>query len=325
MADLINNYKLIKPFQNENAGFSRWTMAMKRGTIYFLKEFMDPIYPDENSLEETLRKTRIRECEDFEAKKCKLYKAINKVSDGNLIRITEFFRGDSHYYLTTEWVDHSNMSFTEIAGMDMREKLFLCRTAAHSLDALHSINIVHSDIKETNVLVHKSKGGRLVAKIIDYDSGFFEDCPPDNEDDLGGDQVYLSPEACLYLCGENVRLTCKMDVFAMGLLFYQYMTGNLPNFDRKKYSYAYEAVLDDVVLKADSENIPLPVREIIENMLLKDAEKRISAKEVYFLMTDYYDSLFPSKKKLMDENSNWSKYYRGSDRLKMSKEFFKTE
>lgn len=325
MADMINNYELLEPFQNQNAGFSRWTTAFKNGKRYFLKEFMDPKYPDQESLKENLRRTRIKECEAFEVAKRNLYTAINKASDGNLTRITEFFRADSRYYLATEWIDQDSLKFSQIAGMSLKDKLLLCRTAAHSLAALHSEKIAHSDIKETNVLVRLSKGGKPVAKIIDFDSSFFEYSPPDNEDELGGDQVYLSPEACMFFCGEDVNLTCKMDVFALGLLFHQYMTGELPYFDKNEYDYAHEAVLDDVILRADTADIPAPMGRIIEGMLLADPEKRSSASDVYIHLTEFYKQQFPSEsigKGYRVEHRSASTGT-GSSKLKMGKEFFK--
>ena len=324
MSDVINKYLLMDPFQNKNAGFSRWTTAKKGSRFYFIKEFMDPKYPDENSLSDALRDNRIRECKEFEKHKIKLYSTINEASDGNLVRIAEFFRVDSHYYMTTEWIDHDGMDFENIARMDMKDKLLLCRTAAHSLAALHSVRIAHSDIKDTNVLVHRSPGGKAVAKIIDVDCGFFEDDPPENEDELGGDQVYLSPEACLFFCGEDVHLTCKMDVFAMGLLFHQYLTGELPYFDKKEYDYAHEAVLDDVVLMADPACIPPKVGEIIENMLLLDAEKRISAQEVFDQLTEYYKNQYPTKTAgtAFGPKSDTKQQVK-KGKLKISKDFFK--
>lgn len=332
MPEILNEYELLKPFQNQNAGYSRWTIAQKENHVYFLKEFMDPKYPDEDSLRESLRKTRIKECESFETEKTKLYTAINNLSDGNLVRIEEFFRADSRYYIAADWIDEADLCMDEIAKVDLKDKLLLCRTAVHSLSILHSMRIIHSDIKDSNVIVHRSVGGKLVAKIIDFDCSFFEDCPPTNEDDLGGDQVYLSPEACMFFCGEDVKLTCKMDVFAMGLLFHQYLTGELPYFDKSEYEYAHEAVLDDVLLKADSADIPLPLREIIEHMLLKDADKRISASEVEILLDEYYKKMYPTSKRLMDNElpRDQENHHDESDKpvtmssgLKMSKDFFR--
>lgn len=327
MAEMLSSYKLLGSFQNQDAGFSRWTKAASRGRQYFLKEFMNPKYPDQESLKESLRKTRIKECEAFEIEKRNLYSAINKASDGNLVRIADFFRGDSHYYMSTEWVESCDLTFEEISRMGLKEKLILCRTAAHSIAALHSAGIAHSDIKNTNVIVHKSIGGKLVAKIIDYDCSFFENSPPDNEDDLGGDQVYLSPEACMFFCGEDVKLSCKMDVFALGLLFHQYWTGELPYFDKNEYEYAHEAVLDDVVLKSDSADIPNVVGNIIDRMLLKNADQRISAREVYDALTEFYNQRFSSvtggTRFGSDPSTDESDHRSKSSRLKMSDDFFK--
>ncbi len=146
------------------------------------------------------------------------------------------------------------------------------------------------------MIVHMSKGGKPVAKIIDFDACLYEYDLPEHEEDLEGDQVYLSPEACLFLCGEEARLSCKMDVFAMGLLFHQYLTGKLPWFDTDVYDYAHEAVLDDFVLKADAGAIQSPrLREIIESMLLRDPERRASATEVYSRLTAFCLEHFPDQ------------------------------
>lgn len=330
MSERINQYELLSPFQNNNAGFSRWAIAKKNSKKYFLKELINPKYPDEDSLSETLRGVRIKECRDFEEKRALLYSTVNDASDGNLVRIEEFFRADSHYYVSSRWIDDIRMNFTQIASLDLKDKLLICRTAAHSLACLHEKHVVHADIKDTNVLLHKTQAGCIVSKIIDFDTGFFESDPPCLEDDLGGDQVYLSPEACQFICGDEVALTCKMDVFALGLLFHQYFTGSLPCFDSGLYNYAHEAVLDDVILRADSADIPLPVQKIIESMLLCDPEKRISSREVYLLLTAFSDKLFPTLRPLESAMSRSEDRQPGSNRgantssrLRMSSDFFK--
>lgn len=326
MADLINGYELLNPFQNQDAGFSRWTTALKNGETYFLKEFISPKYPDESTLTENLRNTRIRECKTFEEEKSRLFREINKASDGNLVRITEFFRADARYYLTTEWIKGGSLSFSDISRMNMQDKLILCMTAAHALAGLHAANIAHSDIKETNVLVRVTARGKPVAKIIDFGCSFFVDNPPKDEDDLGGDQVYLSPEACLFFNGEDVRLSGKMDVFALGLLFHQYMTGDLPYFDKSEYDYAHEAVLDGFVLRADTADIPYTIGAIIEKMLLRDPEDRISMQEVYFLLSSYYKKMYKGghAEGWNTDNGGTEKSTVRSSKLKMSKEFFKS-
>jgi serine/threonine protein kinase len=286
MGEQINGYELTTPFQSENAGFSRWAFATRKGKAFFLKEFMDPTYPDEESLSPALRETRIADCKAFENEKSKLYETINAVSDGNTVKIFEFFRYDSHYYISSPKVEGVDISFEEIAELPLEDRVLLCRTAAHSIMKLHEVHVVHSDIKNTNVLIQRTATGKLIAKIIDFDCSFFEENPPGTEEDLGGDQVYLSPEACQLVCGDPIQLTCKTDVFAFGLLFHQYLTGELPGFNRAEFDYANEAVLDGQELNI-SDKLPEQLREMLKSMLVCEPQNRISMAEVYETLGGY--------------------------------------
>lgn len=283
MSEIINQYELLEPLQNRNAGFSRWTYATKAGKEYFLKEFLDPVYPTDESLSIDLRQSRIRDCEEYQLKKKQLYESINRASHGNIVRIEEFFRYDNHYYIATEKVHGQTISMENMIVLPFEERQFLCKSIAYEMMNLHKMHIVHADIKGNNILLKSTANGKLVGKIIDFDAGFFEDNPPRYEDELGGDQVYLSPEACQFICGDPITLTCKMDVFSLGLLFHEYLTGHLPEFDTETYDYAFEAVLDKHSLNIDS-SLPTELQMMIQSMLEADPEKRISMEEVYLLL-----------------------------------------
>ena len=280
MQEIMNGYELLEPFQNKNAGFSRWTYAIKENKEYFLKEFLNPVYPREKSISSDLRKRCMRDCEEYQLKKKHLYEEVNNVSDGNLVRIFEFFRCDSHYYISTEKIQECKNYFKDIAEKSLEDRILLCKTVAHSVKKLHQAHIVHADIKDSNILIKQTETGKLIGKIIDYDCSFFEDDPPQDEDELGGDQVYLAPEACQFICGDSVQLTCKMDVFALGILFHQYLTGVMPIFDTDEYKYIFEVVLEEQPVQV-SDALTLELQEMLTGMLEKDSEKRLSIEEVY--------------------------------------------
>ena len=77
---------------------------------------------------------------------------------------------------------------------------------------------------------------------------------------------------------EKGRLTRAIDVFALGLVFHQIFTGDLPEFDHEEYDYAFEAVLDDREL-IFSREIPELWRNMIISMTEKNVEKRITLDE----------------------------------------------
>lgn len=302
MSDIMNQYELLDPFDNKDAGFSRWTCAKKNGKSYFLKEFLDPVYPTAELLSPELCQQRIRECEEYEKKKKKFYEMVNLASQGNSVRINEFFRFENHYYIATEHIVGQKIPIGAMLAVPYENRFLLCKTIAYEMMHLHKAHIVHSDIKDSNIIIKMTKEGRLVGKIIDFDAGFFESDAPEYGEDLMGDQVYFAPEACQFICGEQVKMTCKIDVFALGILFHQYLTGKMPEFDRTEYDYVFDAVLDEQELKLAPE-LSEELQKMIYGMLECDPEKRLSMEEVYAIF-ERIDSKTETKTIDSDEDVN---------------------
>jgi serine/threonine protein kinase len=188
----------------------------------------------------------------------------------------------------TPRVVKARIAFADVVKQPLHRRALLCRSMAHTVLQLHRLGIVHADIKETNIILCPAANGNLTTKLIDFDASFFEDDPPRSEDELGGDQVYLAPEACRFLCGEEVQLTCAMDVFSLGLLFHQYLTGKLPDFDTKEYFYAHEAVLDDQVLGV-APYLDKTLRDMLQKMLACDPAERCTMEDVYKTLGMFVD------------------------------------
>lgn len=278
----INNYVFDKPLTSDNSGFSKWGIGQRNGTKYFVKEFLSPVFPvDKSMFSEKKRKDIMTMCASFVENKEDIYSAINEITDGNLIGVEQFFRVNTKYYISTQAITHPILSIQEIAKQPFYERLKLCCIVAHAMCRLHSKKIVHADIKPDNVLVYKNN--KLRAKIIDFDCSFFEKNAPKRGEELNGDMVYLSPEAFLHIIGEYSYLSCKMDVFSLGLLFHQYMTGHLPLFDFKEYQYAYEVVLENQPLGID-QSLNSVVFSLILKMLDKEPKKRPDMETVFFTL-----------------------------------------
>ena len=295
MGEVINGYRLLAPLSNENAGFAKWGHATKNGREFFIKEFLNPCYPTMNSPFNTRTKMMvIAECRAFESQKRILYSTINKVSDGNLVRIEEFFRWDGKYYITTQWLDtapkresvamdakdaNNQMSVEDLHNFGQNNVKLRCALAlSHALIGLHREGIAHADIKPRNIVLSKMKTGNMSAKIIDVDSSFWVKDPPE---ELVGDQVYFAPESVMFMIEgkEASPITCAVDVFAMGLVFHQIFDGGLPALPGD-YNFACEACLNGVK-PVVSERVPKSIRGIIEDMLAADASARPSMATVH--------------------------------------------
>ena len=277
----INGYQLTTPLSNVDAGFCKWGFAEKNGKEYFLKEFLKPKYPTDPSLFSPKQYQRmLKICKEYEERRSRFFTALNECMTGNVVTTADFFRVKSRYYLTTEKIDAASISVEEIAGMSMEKRGIIAKVLVDSVRRLHENGIVHGDLKPTNILIKHTKGGFYTAKLIDFDNSFFEHEAPKTGEEINGDMVYFAPEAILHINGEDVKITRKIDVFAIGVLFHQYFAGSLPKFDTTKNSYISGAVLngDEIILAG---KLPDDLQALIRKMLAKDPDDRPCLSQVF--------------------------------------------
>ena len=243
----INGYILFSELKTTNSGFSKWGFAQRNGSRFFIKELIDPIYPVCADLLDSgvvARKRAI--CQQFEDRSKLLYHVINECSDGNLVHIEDFFRCDSHYYLVMEKIDA--IGIDEVMAIPIEDRVRICKALVHCLGRLHQRGIVHADIKLDNILFRRLPSGKVTGKLIDFDNCFWEMQPPQPDEEIHGDLVYMAPETFMMMQTETGTIDRAIDVFALGLVFHQIFTGRLPAFDARAYDYPFEAVLDGATL-----------------------------------------------------------------------------
>lgn len=283
----INGYRLASELKPDKSGYAKWGFGTKNGREYFIKEFLSPIYPmDTSVLSAAQVKSKRDICSKFDMDKRMFYGELNKCLNGNVVTVSDFFRYESRFYLVTEKINAVNLTPFQVSKFNLAQKILICKVILHSVAMLHKRGIVHADIKADNVLFKQTPLGVYTAKLIDFDSSFFERKPPSADGDFQGDMVYFAPESFIYIAEETGSPTCKIDIFALGILFHQYFCGDLPAFDKKKYAYAFESILDGSGLSVHS-SLPKFVADVLRKMLSKNPEDRPDA-ESCFNYFQYY-------------------------------------
>lgn len=281
-----NGYYIIDEFTNANSGNGMWTFAKKDGKVYFLKEFLKPVYPiDKSIFSEKILKEKIDACEKFEKEKKKFYKKINDASDGNVVRIQSFFRCDSKYYMAMEKIYGISYTPMDVCNLSYEQQMLFCRVLAHSLMKLHQAGIIHADIKWDNIVFTKGKENRtLTVKLIDFDNSFIIGQQPDSEL-VGIDPVYCAPETFRYMNEEPLALDFTIDVYALGIIFHQIFTGRIPSFGNSSeedgsHSYIFEGLLRGEQLTLGA-GLPDFMEALIRDMLKFVPYERPSAQTVF--------------------------------------------
>nr|MDQ3385985.1 protein kinase [Actinomycetota bacterium] len=282
--DVINGYRILEDFKVVGAGLSKWTFAERGGRQYFIKEFLSPTYPDAAApgSEKTKAKKRAR-CATFEAHHQGIQKALAPLSayGGNLIVTLDFFRWGAKYYKVTEKVDAVGLSAGEVASLPFRTQLVLLKTVAHSLKILHDLRIVHSDLKPSNIMIKRTEVG-YTTKLIDFDSSYIAGSPPPPEE-IVGTINYYSPELLGYIQEAGVpasELGVASDVFALGLIYTEYLTGAPPPFD-PAYHEAAVAVRSGVTLRIPRVGVLPELADLVDRMLSTDPSARPPISEVH--------------------------------------------
>jgi eukaryotic-like serine/threonine-protein kinase len=282
--DVINGYRIMEDFRVVGAGLSKWTFAAKGGREYFIKEFLSPTFPDEHAPGSAQTKMRKRQrCAAFERHHRRVQAALAEVSGlgGNLIVTLDFFRWKAKYYKVTEKVEVAGLEPADVAALAFPDQLVLLKTVAHSLRILHDRGIVHGDLKPSNVLIKRTELG-YTTKLIDFDNAYLAGEPPPPEE-IVGTMSYYSPELVGYIQETGTaaaELTQKADIFALGLIYAEYLTGAPPAFD-PAHQYAGVAARAGEVLRLPPASLPTPVVELVDRMLLADPTVRPTIAETH--------------------------------------------
>lgn len=282
--EIINGYTILQDFVVAG-GMSKISFAKKGGKEYFIKEFLYPKYPEAGSPgSEKIKEQKRKACEEFQRHHKTLNEKIaTKVSlGGNLVCAVDFFRSGTCYYKVTEKIDTTSVTCKEISELLLDNIVLIAKCVCHSLRILHSLNIVHGDLKPDNILI-KSTSKAYSAKLIDFDDSYFSEFPP-NKENLVGTPEYYSPEQAAYITDEDGiinkdTLTLKSDIFTLGIILCEYFTGEKPLFD-KKYGNTWSAVNDGATLNF-AKYIPENIVTMLGTMLQKNPKDRPTIDEVF--------------------------------------------
>lgn len=274
MPETIGGYRCLAPMQTAGSGSARWCIASRGLERYFLKEFLNPVYPVRTDT--PLGRRQLERCRQFEERKKRLYAAAACVIGDVLIPVVDFFRAEGHYYAVSEAASEGFLTADTAASFSPDQKQKLLYELAVCLQRLHAQEIVHADLKPEHVLLNALADGWRV-RLIDLDSGFLTDDPPGAGQDIEGDPAYLAPEVFLNLVGQKTFLTPAVDVFAFGAMIHRIWAGRLPDFDRNQYHYLYEAVLDGAPIGLE---LPEAWLDTVKRMLHVRPESRPSDAEI---------------------------------------------
>ena len=142
------------------------------------------------------------------------------------------------------------------------EMIFKCTRA---LDFANKLGVTHRDIKPANILL----AGETDIKISDFGAALLS--TGDETQVAGiGSPAYMSPEQI-----KEQTLNHQTDIYSLGVVMYQLLTGTLPFQATNNFSMMYQITNVEPALPSSlRKEIPLSVDKIVRRAMQKDLERR---------------------------------------------------
>jgi serine/threonine-protein kinase len=139
-----------------------------------------------------------------------------KTSDGQLYLVMEFLRGR----------DLARVAYEE-GPLPFRRIVDVLRQVLAALAEAHHLEIIHRDLKPENVILEPMRSGGDFVKVVDFGLAKMrqESTGPSitSPGIVCGTPEYMSPEQ-----GRGDPLDARSDLYAVGVILYQLLTGHLP-------------------------------------------------------------------------------------------------
>ncbi len=149
------------------------------------------------------------------------YETIAKMNHPNIVRIYDLAVSDDHAHIVMEYLDGGDLQNEIAAGVGERDALRYLRQIASALSAVHEMHVLHRDLKPANIMLRK----RGSIALIDFGLAKHAKLEVAITDpgEIFGTPYYMSPEQ-----GHGVHVDERSDVYSLGVIFYELLTGSKP-------------------------------------------------------------------------------------------------
>jgi eukaryotic-like serine/threonine-protein kinase len=234
-----------------------------------------------------------------------LFRIINDTlgTSARVVRLLDWNLEQDPYFIEAEYVPGGNLiDWVQLRGgaaIPLEQRLEVVALLAEALAAVHSVGVLHKDLKPSNILVRPIGGHAIQVLLADFGSGGVLDDTYLEKlgitrlgftktvsvmSGVAGTPMYLAPEI---LAGQP--FTVKADIYALGVILYQFVVGDFnrlmsPGWER---DIADELLCEDIAALAegnpavrlgDAEQVARRLRSLPERREQLHAEREAQAR-----------------------------------------------
>lgn len=204
----------------------------------------------------------------------------SSLSHPNIVEMYDVGEDNGTYYIVMEYVEGMTLKqmIKKRGNLSLSEAIDIMLQITDGIKEAHDSYIIHRDLKPQNILIKED--GEI--KITDFGIAMaLNSTQLTQTNSVMGSVHYLPPEQA-----SGKGATIKSDIYSMGILFYELLTGRLPFKGDNAVEIALKHMKNDIPsIKEINDSIP----QSVENIILKSTAK--NPKNRYETAKDMHDDL----------------------------------
>jgi eukaryotic-like serine/threonine-protein kinase len=204
-------------------------------------------------------------------------RSVAQLQHPNIVTVIDRGEEDGRQYIVFEYIDGENLKELVVrkGRLDVGEALEIAVEIARGLAFAHENGLVHRDVKPQNVLLNGDGRAKVtdfgIARSVDVEHSVTQ------TGTVLGTSTYIAPEQA---SGQPVD--AQTDVYALGVVLYEMLTGELPfpgeNFVAVAMKHVHEPPPNSLDKRRD---LPLRVAAAIDRALEKDPSHRFPTMDAF--------------------------------------------
>ena len=201
----------------------------------------------------------------------------SSLSHPNIVEMYDVGEDNGTYYIVMEYINGRTLKqlVKKRGALTLSECVDIMLQLTDGIDQAHASYIIHRDLKPQNIMIQDS--GEI--KITDFGIAMaLNSTQLTQTNSVMGSVHYLPPEQA-----SGKGATVKSDIYSMGILFYELLTGNLPFKGDNAVEIAFKHIKNDIPsIREFNSTIPQSIENIVLKATAKNPKNRYnSAKEMH--------------------------------------------
>ncbi len=208
-------------------------------------------------------------------------RAAASVRHPNVASVFHLGRSDQNYFYAMEFVEGETLeSMIRRSGrVQAKQALDIVTQVTAGLAAIHKQNLVHRDIKPTNIMISLESEGPLTVKIIDLGlakeaGGALSEAAISMPGGFAGTPEFASPEQ---FAGVNADI--RSDLYSLGVTLWEMLSGQVP-FKGLPSEVMYQHQHAELPI-SQLKNVPQPLVVLLQVLLEKDPSRRFQSPDEF--------------------------------------------